>query len=92
MKEQKIKAYEVVVKDGEIAFVLTIPARTKKEAEKYCAGNGEILLTREIKLPINTDVIHDELSHRFGKQELDIIIRILEFYYKDQCTDLDIPF
>lgn len=92
MKEKKLKAYEVIIKDGETAFIVTVPARTKNEAEKWCEGMGEIITTREIKLPINTDIIHDELKHRFGKQELDIIIRILEFYYKDQFTDLDIPF
>lgn len=92
MKEKKIKAYEVIIRDGDTSFIVTIPARTKAEAEKWCEGNGEIITTSEIYLPINTDIIADELSYRFERQEIDIIIRILEFYYKDQCTDLDLPF
>lgn len=76
----KMNVYDVYLDDGRDAFKITIPAVTAKAAEKYCEGNGEVIMTR--LNPMIQDIDLDCLANTlrkdgWGQMEIDIITRAL---------------
>lgn len=74
------KIFEVIFESGKDVFKEYIPCKTKKEAEKWIQGNGDIVRIKEYKLndSISLDKILDALkASKFGEIEIDIISRAL---------------
>lgn len=79
---KKLKVYEVITEDWTTATKIYVPAESKKDAENFVAGNGEIVSCKESKNygenTISLSKIQDALKvAHFGVTEIDIISRIL---------------
>ena len=78
MKE--LKKYMVYMDDGRDVFKVPVPAASKKEAEQYVQGNGEIISIKDVtneytpSLKYITDVLR---GYRFGEAEIGFITRTL---------------
>jgi len=78
---KKFKVFEVVLDDAVSPIKMYVPAESKKDAESYVQGNGEILCTKESSLiqDIALDFLADTLENNgYGKAEIDIITRTLQ--------------
>ena len=77
---KKLHVYDVYLDDGRDVFKTTIPAENRAAAEKYTAGNGEVVAVRECPLQdINLDVLADTLrKDGWGRMEIDVITRALD--------------
>jgi hypothetical protein len=76
----KLKVYKLWLDDGEQGIRVIVPARNKKEAEKYVFGNGRIVAIEESELQsICLDSLSKTLKEAgWGSQEIDIITRTLD--------------
>lgn len=76
---KKMRIYRIYLDDGENCYKLHIPAYSKKEAELYCQGNGEIINSTDVTsdFPISMGSLHDALKTKFGQTEIDIIMRAI---------------
>ena len=77
--KKKMRIYRIYLDDGENVYKIHVPAYSKKEAELYCQGNGEIVNSADVTsdFPINVNTLHDALKARFGQTEIDIIMRCI---------------
>lgn len=81
------KLYRVIAEDRDNAYKLYIPANSKRDAEKWANGNGEIIDVRDVTadFPISIDKVVDALKTAgFGQIECDIIMRLVEDYSNAQ--------
>ena len=78
---KKLNVYNVYLDDGKECFRVTVPAESRKAAEKYCEGNGEVVTTKLAELQdINLDFLADTLRRcAWGQAEIDVITRTLDF-------------
>lgn len=76
---KKMRIYRIYLDDGENCYKLHIPAYSKKEAELYCQGNGEIINSADVTsdFPISINSLHSALKTQFGQTEIDIIMRCI---------------
>lgn len=76
-----MKKFKVYVESGEDVFVEYIPAKSEKEVRKIVTEQYgcEVIKVKDVtdEITISADIIADELNHRFGRAEIDIIIRAL---------------
>lgn len=80
---KKLKAWWVYMDDGRDAFKVAVPAATKKDAEAFVAGNGEVVTIREFDdcMFLSVDrLVDDLLSAGWGRPEVDLISRTLTGY------------
>ena len=77
---KKLHVYDVYLDDGRDVFKVTIPAENRAAAEKYTAGNGEVVAVRDCPLQdINLDFLADTLrKDGWGRMEIDVITRALD--------------
>ena len=74
------KIFEVILETGIDAFKVYVPCKTKKEAEQWVIGNGDVVRIKEYKLmnPISMDKIIAALkTSAFEDMEIDLISRAL---------------
>lgn len=81
---KKLKKFMVYVDDGSACYKVPVPAYTKKDAENYLRGNGEIIKTIEVTDEYlgegSLDQVYAALNDAgFGEIERDLIIRALDF-------------
>ena len=76
---RKMRTWKVYLDDGKDVYKLYIPAFTRKDAENYVTGNGEIVKIEDCTadFPISMDCLAEALKLRFGQAECDIITRCL---------------
>ena len=76
---RKMKTFKVYLDDGKNVYKLYIPAFTRKDAEEYVAGNGDIVKIEDCtkEIPIELDTLAELVRGRYGEAESDIIIRCL---------------
>lgn len=76
---KKMRIYRVYLDDGENCYKVHIPAYSKKEAELYCQGNGEIVNISDVTsdYPISLVSLHSALKTKFAQTEIDIIMRCI---------------
>ena len=80
----RVNAYAVYMDDGRDAFKVIVPATTEKEARNYVDGNGEVIAVKEVDIPLHVGKIADALlAAHFGRQEVDVVTRIINGYYKN---------
>lgn len=76
-----MKKFKVYVESGEDVFVEYIPAKSEKEVRKIVTEQYgcEVIKVKDVteEMTISADIIAEELNHRFGRAEIDIIIRAL---------------
>ena len=76
-----MKKFKVYVESGEDVFVEYIPAKNEKEVRKIVTEQYgcEVIKIKDVtdEMTISADIIAEELNHRFGNAEIDIIIRAL---------------
>lgn len=78
----KIKAYKIILDDGRDAYREIVPATSKKEALEWARGNGEVVSCAEYDCPISYEKVVDALlAANFGREECDVVGRILTSYY-----------
>lgn len=80
--KNSFKKYLVYIDDCRDVFRIAVPAKSKKEAEEYVYGTGEIIAVKEVteEYPISNTKVHDALfAAGFGTIERDFIIRALSF-------------
>ena len=77
---KKLHVYDVYLDDGRDAIKVTVPAESRVAAEKYTAGNGEVVAVRDCLLQdINLDCLADTLrKNGWGRMEIDVITRALD--------------
>ena len=77
---KKLTVYDVYLDDGRDAFKVTVPGENKAAAEKYVAGNGEVVAIRECDLQdIDLNCLTDTLRRNgWGRKEIDVICRTLQ--------------
>lgn len=77
---RKMKTFRVYLDDGKDVYKLYIPAFTRKDAEEYVSGNGDIIKIEDCtkEIPIEIDTLAGLVRGRYGKAESDIIIRCLQ--------------
>jgi hypothetical protein len=77
--KKKMRIFVVYLDDGENVYKIHVPAYTKKEAELYCQGNGEIVKSVDVTsdYPISINDLHNALKAKFGQTEIDIIMRTI---------------
>lgn len=77
--KKKMRIYRIYLDDGKNVYKIHVPAYSKKEAELYCQGNGEIVNSADVTsdFPINISTLHDALKTKFGETEIDIIMRCI---------------
>lgn len=77
---KKLTVYDVYLDDGRDAIKVTIPAENKAAAEKYVAGNGEVVAIRECDLQdIDLTCLTDTLRQNgWGRKEIHVICRTLQ--------------
>ena len=78
-KMKKMKVYDVYMDDGRDVLKVKVPAISKTEAIKYCAGNGEVVAVKDSDLQdINIECLANTLSRNaWGQAEIDVITRCL---------------
>lgn len=79
----KMNVYKVYLDDGRSDEVIKtfVPAKSKKEAIDYCAGNGYVDFIKDVGDDYNIDIEHlrEVLQNNFyGKAETEIITRLIE--------------
>lgn len=77
---KKMTVYDVYLDDGRDAIKVTIPADSKKAAEEYASGNGEVIAIRENPYLQDIDLgcLADTLRRcGWGQLEIDVITRAL---------------
>lgn len=77
---KKMTVYDIYLDDGRDAMKVTVPAESRKAAEQYVQGNGEVIAIREN--PILQDIDLGALSQTlknsgWGQLEIDVITRAL---------------
>ena len=74
------KIFEVILESGTDVYKIYVPSKTKKDAESYVRGNGDVVRVREHQLvnPISIDKIVGALkTGGFGEMEVNLISRAL---------------
>lgn len=82
-KEIKMKAFEMIVKDGNHAYVMTRPGKDKKSIMHRYSGNGEFVRVQDVteETPISLDKVRNALKLAgFGEVEQDIIVSLVQEY------------
>lgn len=76
---KKFNVYNVYLDDGQDCYKVTVPAESRRDAEHYCEGNGEIIAVKDSELQdICVEALADTLRNSgWGKTEIDIITRTL---------------
>lgn len=76
-----MKKFKVYVESGEDVFVEYIPAKSEKEVRKIVTEiyGCDIIKVKDVTddITISAAIIAEELKHRFGNAEIDIITRAL---------------
>ena len=76
-----MKKFKVYVESGEDVFVEYIPAKSEKEVRKIVTDiyGCDIIKVKDVtdEITISAAIIAEELKHRFGNAEIDIITRAL---------------
>lgn len=77
---KKLNVYNVYLDDNGDCLRITVPAESRKAAEDYCNGNGEVIATKMSDLQdINLDYLADTLRRcAWGQQVIDVITRTLD--------------
>jgi hypothetical protein len=77
---KQMKVYTVYWEDGTNVYKSTVPAWSKKEVERYIAGNGDIVKITESELQdIDCNYLANTLCQAgWGEMEIDVIIRTLQ--------------
>lgn len=75
-----LNIYFAYLDDHKDTYKIVVPAENKKDAEKYVAGNGDIIAIKEdTEYSIHTDRLSEDLQRcGWGRTEIDIICRALE--------------
>ena len=77
---KNLKVFEVVLDDTNSPIKVYVPAESKKAAEEYVSGNGDIIMVKESTFikDINTQTLATTLRENgWGQIEIDIIVRAL---------------
>lgn len=76
---KKLSVYNVYLDDGRDTIKITVPAESRKAAEKYCEGNGEVVATKLAALQdIDLNCLMDTLRRcGWGQAECDVITRCI---------------
>lgn len=76
---KKWEVYDLYIDDGESVWKTNIPAPTKKAAQEFLAGNGEVVQIKKSDLQdIDIDCLFDTLVRGgWGQAEINIITRTL---------------
>ena len=75
-----MRKFIVYLDDGRDCYKIAVPAKDKKEAVKFCEGNGEVISVKDVTddVPISLDYVSNALTHAgFGQIEIDFILRTL---------------
>lgn len=75
-----MKLFECIVDDGESVFKTTVPAKNKKELLSVWGGNGSFEKIKDVTsdYPISISSLRDAISSKFGKEETELIISLVE--------------
>lgn len=73
------KVYDLYIDDGKCVWKTNIPAPTKKAAQEFVSGNGEVVQIKESDLQdIDIDCLSDTLARGgWGQAEINVITRTL---------------
>ena len=76
---RKLSVFDVYLDGGRDCYKITVPAESKKDAEKYVSGNGEIVAVKNCFLQdIDVGRLADTLTRDgWGQAEIDVITRTL---------------
>ena len=77
----KLRKFIVWLDGGEDCFKVAVPAKNKKEAIKFCEGNGALLCVKDVteEYPIDLGRVYKALLDAgFGYKEIDFITRTLQ--------------
>lgn len=73
---KKLEVWKVYLEDSHDVYTVHVPAQSKKEAEDYVRGNGDIIKTVKVEVPIDTGHLITALkANGFGEVEADVIYR-----------------
>ena len=75
-----MKKFMVYLDDGRDCYKVAVPAENKKDAIKFCEGNGEVISVKDVTedYPISLDKVGKALAlAQFGGVEIDLILRTL---------------
>lgn len=77
---KKINVYEVYLEDNSGVSKIHVPAFTKKEAEQYVSGNGEIIAVKKLsdKYQIVTEGLSKALKNDdWNDREIEVLTRLI---------------
>ena len=76
---KKMRKYMVYIDDGDTCFKTAIPVYSEKDARDYVAGNGEIIMVKDVTDKYsNLDIdIRVFTSQGYTEHEADFFIRAL---------------
>lgn len=77
----KLRKFMVYLDGGNDCFKIAVPAKNKKEAVKFCEGNGDLIKVTDVteEYPIDLSRVYTALlSAGFGQAETDFITRTLQ--------------
>ena len=75
-----MRKFMVYLDDGRDCYRIAVPAKDKKDAIKFCEGNGDVIGVKDVteEYPISLDKISKALvCAQFGGVEIDLILRTL---------------
>lgn len=75
-----LKKYMVYMDDGRDVFKVPVPAASKKEAEQYVQGNGEVISIKDVTNEYTPSIEYITAALRqysFGEAEIGFITRTL---------------
>ena len=77
----KLRKFIVYLDGGSDCFKIAVPAKNKKEAIKFCEGNGDLISVKDVteEYPIDLSRVYKALLNAgFGYKEIDFITRTLQ--------------
>ena len=76
---KNMNVYDLYMDDGHNTFKVTVPAFSKKDAQQYVQGNGEVVAIKPSELQdIDLNCLADTLKRSgWGQQEIDVVTRAL---------------
>jgi len=81
---KKFNTYKVILESGEDVYKIHVPAPSKREAEAYVAGNGDVVSVQDVTkdFPLSTSKLAaDLLGAGWCQTQVDILTRLMDQVY-----------
>jgi hypothetical protein len=82
------RMYEMVIKDGENAYVVNRIALNEEDIKRRYGGNGEFVRIQDVteEFPISEKGLRNALAVKFGDTEVEAIVHLLISGYANVMT------